>query len=171
MLQTIISRLGWFVLLLFLQVLVFNHIHITGYATPLPYVYFLLILPGNTPRWLYVALGFIMGLAIDLFTNTPGMAAASLCACGLLAPLPLKAFKPSDKELSEMRPSSRSMKWGGFLRYAASMTFIQCTLFFVIEAFSFSSWQPLLINIGGSSVLTMLFIYGLERLRSRRPEQ
>lgn len=78
MLQTIISRLGWFVFLFLLQVLVFNHVHIFGYATPMPYIYFLLILPSDTPRWLYVLLGFVLGLLIDLFTNTPGMAAGSM---------------------------------------------------------------------------------------------
>ena len=87
MLQTIISRLGWFVFLFLLQVLVFNHVHIFGYATPMPYIYFLLILPSDTPRWLYVLLGFVLGLLIDLFTNTPGMAAGSMTLSGLLVPL------------------------------------------------------------------------------------
>ena len=45
MLQTIISRLGWFVFLFLLQVLVFNHVHIFGYATPMPYIF-----PPHTPQ-------------------------------------------------------------------------------------------------------------------------
>lgn len=103
MLQTIISRLGWFVFLFLLQVLVFNHVHIFGYATPMPYIYFLLILPSDTPRWLYVLLGFVLGLLIDLFTNTPGMAAGSMTLSGLLVPLfcvcsppPTASTKPSN---------------------------------------------------------------------------
>lgn len=63
MFQTFLSRLGWFVLLLLLQVLVFNHIHISGYATPLPYVYLLLILSDATPRWVYIAVGFLWDFA------------------------------------------------------------------------------------------------------------
>ena len=83
MFETFLSRLGWFVFLLMLQVFVFNHIHLFGYATPLPYIYFLLILPGNTSRWVYVLTGFALGLLTDLFTNTPGMAAAATCLSGL----------------------------------------------------------------------------------------
>ena len=57
MFQTILSRIGWFLLLLLLQVLVFNHIHIMGYATPVPYVYFLLNLPTDRHFWKYTRHG------------------------------------------------------------------------------------------------------------------
>ena len=36
------------VVLTLLQVLVFNHIHIFGYATPMPFVYLVLMLHSNT---------------------------------------------------------------------------------------------------------------------------
>lgn len=86
MVQKIFIRLGWFVLLLLLQVLLFGHIHLFGYATPMPYVYFLIILSLDTPRWLYLVSAFALGLAIDIFSCTPGMTSASLCAVALIAP-------------------------------------------------------------------------------------
>lgn len=168
MLQTILSRLGWFVLLMFLQVLVFNHIHILGYATPMPYVYLLLILADTTPRWVYVVTGFALGFCIDLFTNTPGMAAASLCACGLLVPVLLKVFRPKDTADEEIVPSVRSMEWGGFLRFAFCAVLLHCTFFFLIEAFSVEQWRVLLANIGGSTVLTLLAIAGFELITARK---
>lgn len=168
MLQTFLSRLGWFVLLFFLQVLIFNHINIMGYAMPMPYVYFLLLLSSETPRWAYIALGFVLGLAVDLFTDTPGMAAASLCACGLVAPLLLAKFAPSDKDTDELRPSAVTMKWSGFLGYAFCLTLLHCILYFTIEAFSLRDWQTLLINIGASTVLTFLLIIAFELLRVRK---
>lgn len=168
MFQTFLSRLGWFVLLLLLQVLVFNHIHISGYATPLPYVYLLLILSDATPRWVYIAVGFLLGLCVDLFTNTPGMAAASLCACGLLAPVLLKVFRPKDTADENISPSVRSMEWGGFLRYAFCLVLLHCSLFFLIEAFSVAQWRVLLANIGGSTVLTLLVIVGFELITEHK---
>ena len=39
-----LHRLGWFVFLVLLQVLVLNHVHILGYATPMLYIYYILIL-------------------------------------------------------------------------------------------------------------------------------
>ena len=68
-----------------------------GYATPMPYVYFLLILPSNTPRWLYVLLGFLLGVLIDIFGNTPGMAAATMTAIGLITPLLFNLFGPRQR--------------------------------------------------------------------------
>lgn len=40
MMQKIFLRIVWFVLLVLLQALVFNNIHIGGYAIPMPYLYF-----------------------------------------------------------------------------------------------------------------------------------
>lgn len=168
MFQTIFSRTIWFVVLFLLQVLVFNHVHIFGYATPMPYVYFLLILPSNTPHWLYVLLGFLMGLLIDLFTNTPGMAAGSMTLVGLIAPWLLAAVSPSEHDGDTLEPSCKSLEWGGFLRFTVFAVITHCVMFFMLEAFSFFDWQVLLINIIGSSVLTTLFIVAMELVRNKK---
>lgn len=131
----------------------------------MPYIYFLLILPGETPRWLYVLLGFLMGLIIDLFTNTPGMAAGALCLMGLLVPLFLRIYAPGDRGDETFNPSCKSMEWGGFLKYAFTSMVVYCVAFFGLEAFSFFDWQVLLINIAGSSLLSTLFIVAMELIR------
>lgn len=160
------SRVGWFISLLLLQALVFNHVHILGFATPMPHVYFLLIMPSNTPRWLYVLLGFVLGLCVDIFTNTPGMAAGALCLLGLINPLLLKVFSPSDNNDS-FEPSHKTMEWGAFVRYVFFSVFIYCVVFFIFEAFSFFDWLILLINIVGSTLLTTLFIVAMELIRGK----
>jgi len=165
--QTFISRMGWFIFLLLLQVLVFNHVHIFGYATPMPYVYLLLILPMATPRWLYVAAGFALGLCTDLFTNTPGVAAGAACLAGLVTPPVLRAFVPGDNDDDTFVPSARSMKWSGFLKYAFPVIALHCTAFFMLESFSLANWQPLLANILGSTLLTTLFVAAMERIRTK----
>ncbi len=168
MVQTILSRCIWFVVLFLLQVLVFNHVHIFGYATPMPYVYFLLILPSNTPRWLYVLLGFVLGLMIDLFTNTPGMAAGSLTLVGLIVPPLLTLLSPTDRDDDTLEPSSKSMEWSGFIRFAFIAVLLHCMVFFSLEAFSFFDWQVLLTNIGGSTLLTTLFVIAIELVRNKQ---
>lgn len=168
MLHTILSRICWFISLFLLQVLVFNHIHILGYATPMPYVFFLAILPSNTPRWAYVLLGFALGLSIDVFANTPGMAAGSLTLTGLLAPLLLHVFGSGDIGDDEtFEPTAASMEWGGFLRYLASLTLLHTGAFFVLESFSFFDVQYLLINIAGSAFLSLLFMVAMELIRGK----
>ena len=46
------------------QLLVFNHIHLFGYATPLPFVYFLLRFPLNTERWSILLWGLRLWSAV-----------------------------------------------------------------------------------------------------------
>ena len=166
--QTILSRITWFVVLFLLQVLVFNHVHIFGFATPMPYVYFLILLPSDTPHWLYVAVGFAMGLAIDLFTNTPGMAAGSLCLTGLLTPWLVAINSPKEHDDDNaIVPSRRTLEWGGFLRLTVIAALVHCAAFFTLEAFSFFDWHVLLINIAGSTLLTTLFIVAMELVRGK----
>ena len=165
MLQTFLHRAGWFFLLLALQVLIFNHIHIAGYAVPMPYVYFLLILSSETPRRTYLVASFAMGLAIDLFINTPGLCAASLCLCGLVAPWLLSLFRHGEKDDDDFFPSVRTMKWSGFMLYALALTFLHCLTLFTIEYFSISHSGLLLINVASSTTLTLIIIAILEFIR------
>lgn len=167
MLHIVLSRAAWFVVLLLLQVLVFNHVHIMGYATPLPYLYFLLILPSSTPRWLYVLLGFVMGLTVDLFTNTPGVAAASMSLLGLLAPLFLRLYLSADQDEDSFEPSRRTMEWGPFIRYVLTAVVLYCAVFFTIEAFTFFDVRSLLLNVAGSSLLTSLIVLTMELIRTK----
>ena len=45
-----IHRVGWFVGLILLQVLILNNVHIAGVATPFLYVYFILKFNSGTSR-------------------------------------------------------------------------------------------------------------------------
>lgn len=62
-----IHRVGWFVGLILLQVLILNNVHIAGVATPFLYVYFILKFNSGTSRNELMVWGFCMGLAIDIF--------------------------------------------------------------------------------------------------------
>ena len=164
-------QLIWLALLMLLQAFVFNHIHIGGHATPLPYVYFLLILPPDTPRAALLVWGFVIGLVADTFTNTPGAAAAAMTLVAFLRPGLLSLFAPNDKEENAYVSSAALMRWGAFTGYALCAVLIHEVVFFVLEAFTFVHWEKLLIDIGSSSVLTMFVIMAFESIRKSRMEQ
>ena len=54
MMYSFLGRVIWGIVLLVVQGLVFNHISLFGYATPVIYIYMLCIQPQNTSRsaWL-----------------------------------------------------------------------------------------------------------------------
>lgn len=172
MLQLFFSRFLWFIFLLLVQVLIFNHILLFNYALPLPYIFLLLILPAATPRWLYLLTGFLLGLSIDLFNNTPGLAAASMTFLGLTTPWFLQMYTPKDfKNDDNLLPSINSLERGPFIRYALTATFFYCLIFFSIEAFNFFDLKTWALKIICSSVLTFLLILSFEFIRKDKKKE
>lgn len=165
---SLFSYIAWFFVLIGAQVLVCNHIHLLGYAMPMIYVYFLMILPGNISRCGLLILAFILGLLVDMFSKTPGMATSAIVFTALLRPLVLMIFAPSERSDGVFYPSVRTMEFGGFLRYALTISLLQTTTFYVIEAFSFFHLATLFWNILSSTLLTTLLILALEMLRNKR---
>ena len=80
----VLKTLGTFLVFLLVQVLVLNHVHLFDSATPLLYIYMVLLFPRNYPKWGMLVWAFAMGLGVDMFSNTPGVAAASLTLVALL---------------------------------------------------------------------------------------
>ena len=167
MIGTFLKRLLLLVLFLALQVLVLNHVQILGYATPMVCVYFILLFPLGTPRWQILTWGFLIGLLQDIFTNTPGMNAASLTLVAMIQPAILKTFSSRDTEDNEesLPPSAGTMDWSHFLRYVAVAVITQQIVFYLLEAFSFFNLLEILINIGGGSLMSFFFIWALEGVR------
>ena len=166
MFNVILPRVLWIIGLVLAHTLVFNHIHLMGYATPMPYVYALIILPHGTARWIYVVLGFCIGIVIDILSNTVGAAAATLTLVGLLTPLLLRTFAPDDKLEEEFTPSIKTMQWGGFLKLAVVVTLIHTLVFFLLETFSLFDALEILIKVGSSTALTVIFMMTFEKLRN-----
>ena len=165
MFHSSLARSLWFIVLVIAQALVFNHIHLFGYATPMPYVFILLILRHGTPRWVYVLTGFVTGICIDAVSTTPGVAAGALTFAGLLTPGVLQFFSPDEKLEEAFLPGARTMTWNGFLKFAATLSFVTVAGFHLLESFSFFHPAALGLNIGGSFVLTLIFVATFERIR------
>lgn len=157
-------RLLWFVVLCLTQVLVCNQIHLFGYATPLLYVYFVISFARNYPKWAILLWSFALGLCVDLFTNTPGLSAASLTLIGALQPYLLELFVPRDSV--ETLPASAAMLGKSkFAILASILVTVFCLVYFALEAFTFFNWQNWLLCAGGSTLLTLLLILSLETVR------
>ena len=149
-----------------MQALVLNHINLYGCATPFLYVYFILLFRRDFPKWAVLLWSFFLGLCIDIFSNTPGVAAASTTFLGLLQPYLLNLFVPRDKA-DDLLPSMKSLGVARYVYYVIISVLIYNLLFFSIEAFSFFNWQQWLCNIGGSTALTIILILTIESVRRK----
>lgn len=159
-----IKRIGWFIGLILLQVLVLNNIHIAGYATPFLYVYFILKFSIGTSRNEVMLWGFFLGLIIDIFSNTPGVNASASVLAAFSCPLFLQLFSPRDS-LDNFEPGVKTMGIISFLKYVLICVLLHHTVLLTIESFSFFDLPMLLLRIISSAILTTLCILAIEGIR------
>lgn len=159
-----LRRLLLFVILLLAQVLVLNHIHLFDYATPLLYVYFVVSFKRGFPKWGILVWSFLLGLSVDIFSNTPGVAAASMTMVAMLQPYVMELFIQRDSD-EELRPSISTLGFSRYLYHVIILTLAYCLPFFTIEFFDFFNWKEWGLNILGSTVLTVILIMVLDNLR------
>jgi rod shape-determining protein MreD len=153
-----------FVVFVLAQVLVLNRIQLFHCATPLLYVYFIIMFPRGYPRWAILLWGFFMGITIDMFTNTPGVTSASLTLVAFIQPSLLELFLPRDAE-ENIKSSMKSLGVWNFTILSAILVLVHCMLFFALETFSFFNGFYWLQCAGASALLTFVLILVMDRLR------
>lgn len=162
-----LHRLGWFVLLVLLQVLVLNHVHILGYATPMLYIYYILVLNAETPRKSLLLQAFFIGLFIDIFSNTPGMNAAAATIMAFTR-RPLLRMQMLRDVTDDYVPGIRSMGFYPFFRYALSETVVFIVTLQVIDAFTFFRMSELMWKILTDTLMTIVGIICIDTIRRKK---
>ncbi len=160
----VLKRVVWFVILCGVQALVLNHIHLFNCATPLLYVYFVVLFPLNYPKWGLLLWSFMLGLVIDMFSNTPGEAAASLTLVGAAQPYFFQLFVQRDAP-EDIKPSLRTIGPTKFSFYAFTLVLLHCLVFFTLESFNFFNWLQWLECILGSTLITFILIMTIESVK------
>lgn len=159
-----IRRFLIFIAFVVAQALLLNRIQLFHCATPLLYVYFAIIIPRGYPKWASLLWCFAMGLCIDMFANTPGVASASMTFAAALQPYLLELFLPREPE-EKIKSSAAALGFSKFATMSTIIVLLFCLVFFSLEAFSFTDWQQWLLSVGGSTLLTLILILTLESLR------
>ncbi len=149
-----------FVVLILLQVLVFNQISVFGFATPFLYIYFLVKLPMGRNVFYVIIMGFLMGFIIDMFLNTPGINAAATTLVAVLRRPLLRLFFTRE-EFENFVPSIY-VALGPFIRYTVLMVLIHQMVILGLEAFSLFNVNILLLRLLASVVLTLILLFSLD---------
>ena len=144
-----------FVVSVLLQVLIFNNILIARVITPFFYILFILLLPFYTPRALLLFLSFMLGLTVDIFTNTPGVHASASLLTGFLRPGVLQLISSRETLESISEPRVRNMGFQWFAGYTSILVIIHHLFLFFIEAFTFQGFFITLLRVILSSVLSV----------------
>lgn len=159
-----LHKAGWFIGLLLLQALILNNVHIAGYATPFLYVYFILKFDTAISRNEILLWGFFLGLAVDVFSNTPGVNAAATVFLAFMRTPYLRLFVPRENQ-DIIVPSARSMGFFSFLKYLFVSILSHHTILFCLAFYSFADIITLLLKIGASTILSIICILAIDRVR------
>ncbi|MDE5842111.1 MAG: rod shape-determining protein MreD [Muribaculaceae bacterium] len=153
-----------FPILILLQVLIFNHIMLFNLAVPFVFIYFIVRFPlGVSGSWA-ITFAFLMGLIVDIFSDTLGVNAL---ACTILAgvkPSVFYAYVPRDDKTKNIVPTITTIGWQNYSKYLITLSAIFCLLEFGIEYFSYAGIQEILLMAVASSIITFIVILGIDSL-------
>jgi len=158
MIVKIIQLILRFVFLIAVQVLVLNHVQWSGYINPYVYVFFILLLPIEIPKWALLICAFITGLVIDMFANTGGMHAAAAVFTAFARPGVLRLIAPRDGYEPETKFSPQIMGFKWFITYVSMLVFLHHLVFFYIEVFRFSEFFITFYKALLNSLITIILI-------------
>jgi len=154
-----------FIVLILLQILLFNNIQFSGYVNPYVYIMFILLLPVEIPAWLLLFISFGTGIIIDIFSGTPGMHSSSTLLAGFVRPYILRLISPRDGYEPGVNPSMMVYGFRWFLLYTGLIVIIHHIALFYLEVFRFADFFNTMLRVLLSSLFTITFILLLEFIR------
>src|SRR4030066_1234081 len=154
-----------FVLLILLQVLLFNNIEFSGYINPYIYIMFILLLPVEISSGLLLLISFFTGLVIDFFCGSPGMHTSATVLAGFVRPYVLSLISPRDGYEAGSNPSMIIYGFRWFLLYTLIIILIHHLVLFYLEVFRFTDFFRTLLRVILSSLFSITFILLLEYAR------
>ncbi len=153
-----------FIVLIIFQVLILNNVQLGGFINPYLYVFFILMLPLETPGWLLLFLSFLMGLSIDMFSNTAGMHAAACTFMAFCRPYLLRMLAPREGFERASNPTIQKFGISWFLTYAGILILIHHFTLFYLEIFRLSSFFSTLLRVILSGGFTLALVVATQFL-------
>lgn len=152
--RTIFTDFLIMIFLVALQIFVLNRITLFGKFTPVLYPVFVMFYPFFRNKFQFLALSFLIGLAIDIFLNSGGINAF---ATTLIAYFRTIIFRSSTDTSTDFF-SFQSLQWSQFLLFLFSSIFLHQLFVQYIEFFKFNRIFEILLNVLVTSIISFIFI-------------
>lgn len=155
-----------FILLVLLQVVVFNNINFLGNINPYLYIVFIALFPVKNNRSIIIILSFLLGLSIDIFSDTGGIHAAACVLIAYIRPVILKFSFGMIYEHQTIK--FNTVEFGEKITYISILTIIHHFVLFYLEIFSIAKITLVLQKTLFSSIFTILLIILMTIIFSKR---
>ncbi|MFN8289224.1 MAG: rod shape-determining protein MreD [Chitinophagaceae bacterium] len=166
----IVKNIARFILFIVIQVYVLNKIpHLHRYITPYLYYLFILWLPFSISRSWLLIVGFLTGLTLDYFTNTPGLHAAACTLIAYVRPVLISLLTPKDtSDFNYKEPSPLAMQWTPYAVYVLVLTLLHHGYMLFLEWLSIGNFLDFLIRVVTTTGISLLLVFTAEILFPRK---
>ena len=159
--RDVLTLLFSFIILVLVQVVVFNNMYIFGFINPMIYMLFLVIYRFDSDQTIFILLSFVLGFFIDFLSQSGGAHTIASLTIGYLRPLLIKySFGVTSDIPSTFQNDSRITNKFLFLGLLIGTHHI---LYFIIVYFNWSAAYLILKNAILTSVFSLILIALMSR--------
>jgi hypothetical protein len=157
-----------FILLWLLQVLIFNQLEFGFGIHMMVYPLFIMLLPFDIGILSLLLYAFLLGLSIDIFSNTFGLHASSLLMMAFFRPIIFNFFAPRDgyDPLKQASIDDMGLRW--FILTYGNLLLIHHFWFFLIEIFRMNEFLLILQNTFFSVIISFILAVVLQTLMIKK---
>jgi len=154
----------YFIFMILLQGMVFNQIQFSGLVYPMVYIIAIIMLPVETTLIVSILIALLLGIGIDMFSDTFGLHTSSSLLIAYVRPFILKLVRPRDGYDSVLLLSIHDMGKTWFLTFAAILVAIHHLWFFIFEILRFDLIFSIILKTVFSTLVTLFIIVLLQYL-------
>ena len=143
-----------FVVLLLVQVVLCNNVNFMGYINPYFYIIFIFLFPIRETRMVLLITSFLLGMLVDMFSDSGGVHAAAAVFLAYSRPVLLKSSFGMLYEHQTIKFSNTDL--GSLITYVTFGTLIHHFVLFSLEVFNISSILLILKKTLFSSIFTII---------------
>jgi rod shape-determining protein MreD len=144
--------------LVFLQVFVLNNILFLGYINPYLYIAFVFFFPVREARFFFLFVAFLLGLIIDVFSDSGGIHAFSTLTIAYTRLFFINVYfrkTPVDYPFFNINKEP----FGKIFNFTVTLTVLHHLILFSLANFSFQNLSDVFLNTLYSSIFTLLLFF------------
>ena len=153
-----------YIVVMLLQVLLFNQLQLWGACHPYIYVLCLLMMPITLSHSASMLIGACAGLVMDVFCNSLGVHMAACILLMFIRPY-LIGLIVNDKDRLNEQISLRAIGMEALFKYVVILVLIHHLAVFMLAAWSWQHFGFVLLETVVSSMITISIIIGYNALK------
>ncbi|MBQ6748721.1 MAG: hypothetical protein IJP45_06155 [Paludibacteraceae bacterium] len=153
-----------YIIVMLLQVLLFDQLQLWGACHPYIYVLCLLMLPITIPHIPSMLIGAAAGVVMDIFCNSLGVHTAACILLMFIRPYLLGGIV-NDKDRLNEQISLRTLGMETFVRYVAILVVVHHLTVFLLAAWQWQHIAFVMLETAVSSLITILVVIGYNAMK------